>query len=241
MVSPIVKTYMQFAATTMGRDKAYRFVQYFCRFLSYYAMKYGAPKAIVQPLNALKASIGLTRKLMRIGKPIDFIVGAKQAMKSTPDDLLRLLRTVKQVFMALYMCSDSLQWVHGANVYKFRNHATIVRIGAKFWLTALACSWLAGIYQLYENRVRYSSISPRLMIFKDRQQQTDEILLEAQTISSERHLIMRQLIQDSLDILIPSHTLLYHNLGEGIVGLAGAITAFMGGQPQWFKLYNAKF
>ena len=30
-----------------------------------------------------------------------------------------------------------------------------------------------------------------------------------------------QLIQDALDILIPSHTLGWHKLDEGVVGIAG--------------------
>ncbi|KAJ1918493.1 Peroxisomal membrane protein PMP27 [Tieghemiomyces parasiticus] len=239
MASVTARTYMQFAATTMGRDKMYRFVQYFCRFLSFYAMKYGYPKSVVGPLNALKSSIGLTRKLMRVGKPIDFYYGAVQAFKTTPDDLLRLLRTGKQGFMALYMCVDSLQWIHGVNAYKFKNHASLVRLGAKFWMTAIALSWLAGAYQLYTNGQRLSSLRPRLALFSDKAADTEEAQREAAAATGERKVIVRQLVQDSLDILIPAHTLQYHGLGEGIVGLAGTITSLMGAEPQWNKFYLA--
>ncbi|KAJ1972966.1 Peroxisomal membrane protein PMP27 [Dimargaris verticillata] len=222
MASAVAKTYMQFAATTVGRDKTYRFVQYLCRFLAYYAARNGtAPKALLQALTSLKASIGLSRKLMRIGKPIDFYYGALQAFKATPDELLRVLTTGKQAFMALYMCFDTLQWVHGVKAYQFKNHAGIVRTGARFWLAALTCSWLAGVYQLYQNRMRYSTLSSKVSKLTEKYNSTDEVLLEKQSVSSQRQQITRQLIQDSLDILIPAHTLQYHSLGEGLVGLAG--------------------
>ncbi|KAJ1657167.1 Peroxisomal membrane protein PMP27 [Dispira simplex] len=243
MASPMVQTYMQFAATTLGRDKAYRFIQYFCRFLAYYTVKYGAPKSLVLPLVNIKASVGLTRKLMRVGKPIDFIHTALAMYKSTSDEVLRVLKTGKQIFMACYMATDTLQWIHGAQVYRFKNNPTLVRLGARLWLAAIACSWLAGVYELYQIHIRAAVIPPHLLVRgKKEKGQTsnvnEEAQREAQVLDDQCHKVTRQLIQDSLDILIPSHTLKYHSLGEGLVGLAGTITAFMGGEPHWKKLYT---
>ena len=58
-----VEAQMRFAATTVGRDKVYRFVQYLSRFLAYYlAQREGYNKETVQRLANLKSSIGLARK-----------------------------------------------------------------------------------------------------------------------------------------------------------------------------------
>jgi peroxin-11B len=58
-----VEAQLRFAATTVGRDKVYRFVQYFARFLAYYlAQRENYNKETVQRLSNLKSSIGLARK-----------------------------------------------------------------------------------------------------------------------------------------------------------------------------------
>ncbi len=57
-----VVRWTQFLATTAGRDKACRFVQYFCRLLSYYAAKNTASSAIATRLAKLSAAVGMARK-----------------------------------------------------------------------------------------------------------------------------------------------------------------------------------
>ncbi|KAJ1648840.1 Peroxisomal membrane protein PMP27 [Dispira simplex] len=161
--------------------------------------------------------------------------------KSTSDEVLRVLKTSKQIFMACYMATDTLQWIHGAQVYRFKNNPTLVRLGARLWLAAIACSWLTGVYELYQIHIRAAVIPPHLLVRGKREKgQTsnvnEEAQREAQVLGDQCRKVTRQLIQDSLDILIPSHTLKYHSLGEGVVGLAGTITAFMGGEPHWKKL-----
>lgn len=43
-------------------------------------------------------------------------------------------------------------------------------------------------------------------------------------------------MQDSLDILIPSGTLGYHSLDDGVLGLVGTVTSFMGLRSQIGKV-----
>lgn len=43
-------------------------------------------------------------------------------------------------------------------------------------------------------------------------------------------------MQDSLDILIPSGTLGFHQLNDGVIGLVGTATSFMGLRSQVNKV-----
>ena len=48
--------------------------------------------------------------------------------------------------------------------------------------------------------------------------------------------VKTQLLQDSLDILLPAGTLGYHNLDDGILGLVGFVTSLMGLRSQVGKV-----
>lgn len=49
-------------ARAVGRDKLYRAVQYYARFLAYYCLRKGYSKETVARLQALKSTLGLSRK-----------------------------------------------------------------------------------------------------------------------------------------------------------------------------------
>jgi peroxin-11B len=57
-----IDAHIRYAATTVGRDKVYRFVQYLSRFLAYYLAQREDYKDLAKRLSSLKSSIGLSRK-----------------------------------------------------------------------------------------------------------------------------------------------------------------------------------
>ncbi|KAF9586036.1 Peroxisomal membrane protein PMP27 [Lunasporangiospora selenospora] len=105
-----VQPWIKFTATTVGRDKLYRAVQYFSRFLAWYLLRQGATKEIVARFNNLKKNLALSRKLMRIGKPIEHVESALAAT-SLRDESLRLLTIGKQLSYAGYLTLDALVFV----------------------------------------------------------------------------------------------------------------------------------
>jgi hypothetical protein len=48
--------------------------------------------------------------------------------------------------------------------------------------------------------------------------------------------VQTQLVQDSLDILLPAGTLGYHHLDDGVLGLVGFVTSLMGLRSQVGKV-----
>lgn len=65
-----VQPWLKFTATTVGRDKLYRAVQYFSRFLAWYLLHQGASKETVARFNNLKKTLGLSRKCNIVIAPI---------------------------------------------------------------------------------------------------------------------------------------------------------------------------
>ncbi|KAG0318419.1 Peroxisomal membrane protein PMP27 [Podila horticola] len=173
-----VQPWLKFTATTVGRDKLYRAVQYFSRFLAWYLLHQGASKETVARFNNLKKTLGLSRKLMRFGKPIEHLESAALAT-SVKDEFLRFCAVGKQLSYAGYLTFDGLIFIDGANVYKFTN------------------------------------------------------------IKREQHAVNKDLLQDGLDMLIPSTGLGYLDLDDGAVGLIGTITSIMGAKSQWAKVNKA--
>uniref|UniRef100_L2G7H6 Peroxisomal biogenesis factor n=1 Tax=Colletotrichum fructicola (strain Nara gc5) TaxID=1213859 RepID=L2G7H6_COLFN len=64
---PSVAHYLKFVATTVGRDKLLRTLQYFARFYAWYLFRTNGSKTEIAPWDAIKKQFGLTRKIMRLG------------------------------------------------------------------------------------------------------------------------------------------------------------------------------
>jgi len=59
---PMVNSSLKYASTTVGRDKVYRAVQNFARFMAWYLLRQGFSKATIQRWEALKKNMSLSRK-----------------------------------------------------------------------------------------------------------------------------------------------------------------------------------
>jgi peroxin-11B len=63
---PSVSHYLKFVATTVGRDKLLRTLQYFSRFYAWYLFRTNGTPAEIAPFEAMKKQFGLVRKAMRV-------------------------------------------------------------------------------------------------------------------------------------------------------------------------------
>lgn len=67
---PSVAHYLKFVATTAGRDKILRTIQYFSRFYAWYLFRTNATPGEVAPWETIKKQFGLVRKAMRVCPPL---------------------------------------------------------------------------------------------------------------------------------------------------------------------------
>jgi peroxin-11B len=115
-----VQNWLKFLSTQAGRDKVYRFVQYFARFLSYHLKTHTPATELAVRLNKLSVAIGLGRKrtsgwvlmkVFRMGKPLDFMQTALKTM-SVGDEVVRAGTIMKCTGYGGWLVLDMLQWVN---------------------------------------------------------------------------------------------------------------------------------
>ncbi|KAG0304948.1 Peroxisomal membrane protein PMP27, partial [Dissophora globulifera] len=144
-----VQPWLKFTATTVGRDKLYRAVQYFSRFFAWYLLRQGYSKDTVARYNNLKKTLGLSRKR----KPIEHIESAAAAT-SIKDEILRFFSVGKQLSYAGYLTYDALIFLDGAGAYKFQNIKRYNELASKFWLSGIVFSFLTGLYKTRQIQIR---------------------------------------------------------------------------------------
>ncbi|KAG0222802.1 Peroxisomal membrane protein PMP27 [Mortierella sp. GBA43] len=227
-----VQPWLRFTATTVGRDKIYRAVQYFSRFLAWYLLRQGATKETVARFNSLKKTLGLSRKC----KPVEHLENAAKAT-IIKDESLRFLTLGKQLAYAGYLTFDGIIFIDGSGAYKFKNIKKYGEYASRFWLAGIVFGFLTGLYKTRQIQIRRESAARGLAHSGESEKSNARTELKA--LAKEQHTVTKQLVQDGLDMLIPSSGLGYINLDDGAVGLIGTATALMGAETQWRKVNKA--
>ncbi|KAI9926855.1 hypothetical protein ASPWEDRAFT_55054 [Aspergillus wentii DTO 134E9] len=224
---PALAHYLRFAATTVGRDKILRTLQYFSRFYAWYLYRTNRPQAAIEPFNAVKKQFGTTRKILRIGKFIEHLKAASVALenKSPIDPVLRYLAVGRQLGYAGYLTLDTIGVVDTIGVKKLASAKRLQESAYRAWMAGLACSAVAGIYSLWRLQEKEKTI--------DRKE--GEGVVEAKKIEKERSAARIQLISDLCDLTAPVSALGYANLDDGIVGIGGTVSSLIGLWSQWRK------
>ena len=158
-------------ATTHGRDKLYRLIQYTTRFLVPVLVAYGGSKDLISRLNALKVGLGQTRKcgsflffygknkhiVMRAAKWIDFLRAAGKAT-TIRDGVERASSVLRSLSMAVYMFLDTLTWINAVKIYHFSGISSIQRRAFQAWFFALVVGWLNSTYKLRKVSLKQTEI-----------------------------------------------------------------------------------
>ncbi|KUI62214.1 Peroxisomal membrane protein PMP27 [Cytospora mali] len=225
---PSVAHYQRFVATTVGRDKILRTLQYFARFYAWYLYRTnGSPKEIA-PWDAIKKQFGLIRKVMRVGKNIEHLKAAAvaaDAKAGTIDPVLKYATVGKQLGYAGYLTLDMATVLDAAGIRKSESAKRFQRESYRFWAMGLVCSVLAQLYTLYQLKQREAKVDKK----------EGEGVVESKRIAKERSTSQLQLISDLCDLTVPSTALGWVALDDGIVGLAGTLSSLIGIATQWKK------
>ncbi|KAL9113934.1 MAG: hypothetical protein Q9227_002068 [Pyrenula ochraceoflavens] len=224
---PTVAHYLRYVATTVGRDKLLRTLQYFSRFYAWYLYRTNHPTRHIAPFDAIKKQFGLTRKILRIGKFVEHFKAAAQAYdsKAIDDPVVRYLAIGRQLGYAVYLTLDALTVVDAAGIQKYAAAARLQREAYKAWFAGLMCNAIAGIYALYRLREREAKL--------DRKE--GEGALELKKVEKQRSATNMQLVSDLCDLTVPSAALGVVEFDDGIVGLAGTLSSLIGVWTTWVK------
>ena len=156
---PGISHYLKFVATTVGRDKLLRLVQYFARFYAWYLLRTNAAKASIDPWSQTKKQLGLIRKFMRIGKNVEHLKAAAQASDAkTLDPVLKYTSVGRQLGYAGYLTFDAGTVLDAAGIRKWEGAKKLQVQAFRFWAAGLTFSVVAQLYTLYRLRVREAKI-----------------------------------------------------------------------------------
>jgi peroxin-11B len=163
---PAVTHYLRYVATTVGRDKLLRTVQYFSRFYAWYLYRTNNPSSAIEPWAKLKTQFALVRKVLRIGKFVEHIRAASEIYDASQkagsgDKVTQYLQLLRQVGYGGYMTFDTLTVLDALGVKKWEGAKRLQVTAYRFWLTGLLASTLAGIYTNYKLRERAVTVDEK--------------------------------------------------------------------------------
>lgn len=229
---PAVSHYLRYVATTVGRDKILRTLQYFSRFYAWYLYRTNNPPTIIAPFNAIKTQFGLTRKILRIGKFVEHFKAASELYDASAkvranggDQILQYLQILRQLGYGFYLTCDMLTVLDAAGVKKSTGAKNLQQQAYKAWLVGLLASAMAGFYSNYQLMQRAKTIDEK----------DGEGKVEGKKIERQRTITNIQLISDLCDLTVPSTALGYATFDDGIVGLAGTLSSLLGVYGVWQK------
>lgn len=156
---PAVSHYLKYVATTVGRDKLLRTLQYFARFYAWYLLRTNRPQAAIQPWEAVKRQFGLVRKVLRAGKNVEHLKAAAVAADAkSMDPVLRYAAVGRQLGYAGYLTLDLATLPDALGVRRSPAAKRLQQEAYRFWAAGLACSVVAQLYTLYLLRLREARV-----------------------------------------------------------------------------------
>ena len=247
---PSVAHYLRFIATTMGRDKVLRTIQYFARFYAWYLLRTNGTATSIAPWAALKKQLGLTRKILRIGKNVEHLKAAATAADTkSPDAFLKFTSVGRQLGYAGYLSCDSATVLDAAGVKKWSKAARFQQEAYRFWAIGIICSIAGQLYTLWRLQQRETKVdkkdgegvveSKRITLYVTScAGSTYPCIIPQHTLTflnSERAASRKQLLCDLCDLCVPTSALGWIPFDDGVVGLTGTLSSIIGIIAQWKK------
>lgn len=162
---PSVAHYLKFVATTVGRDKLLRTVQYFARFYAWYLLRTNGTRAEIAPFEAIKKQFGLVRKILRFGKNVEHFKAAaiaadsvKTAVGVGADPVLRYTAVGRQLGYAGYLTLDATTVLDAMGARPWAGAKRAQKEAYRFWAMGLLSSVVAQLYTLYRLREREAKV-----------------------------------------------------------------------------------
>jgi len=239
VLHPFVSQNLKILSTTLGRDKVYRLVQNFARFLAWVLLLRGN-KIEAARWNALKSHLALGRKLLRLAKPIEHLQAALRALQAPSENGESLLQVARQLCYFLYLSYDAFVW---ANTVKFfplqpSTAARVNKAANRYWLAGILFSITHSL--LKAGRLANESKALRAPIMREKSV-GDEAQRELQLnkVEAARAATRYQFAMDCIDVWLPAAGAELINASDGFLGVCGMITSYMSLRSQWSSLNPA--
>ncbi|KAI9749107.1 MAG: hypothetical protein M4579_006997 [Chaenotheca gracillima] len=159
---PSVAHYLKFVATTVGRDKVLRALQYFSRFYAWYLYRTNYAPTAIAPYEAMKKQFGLIRKAMRLGKNVEHFKAAAVAMDSKNlDPVLRYCAVGRQLGYGFYLSFDAVAFLDNAGIRPTPAAKRLQQEAYRAWFVGLLFGTVANVYTLYQVQLKQKAIDKK--------------------------------------------------------------------------------
>jgi hypothetical protein len=147
---PPTLKFLQWLKKTDGRDKLYRLIAYGSK-IPVALLKDSDPE-LSQKLKKGASTIGLTRKLLRMFRILNFIQDFLVVFQKNNDIYERLFDSLKACSLAIWMAADHTQWFGKAGYITIGNEKRLSSIHSKAWFFGLFFGVLSSAYKLNKNK-----------------------------------------------------------------------------------------
>ncbi|KIY45459.1 peroxisomal biogenesis factor 11 [Fistulina hepatica ATCC 64428] len=233
ILHPVISQSLRFGNTTVGRDKTYRAIQYFARFIAWYLLARGNKLGAAR-WNALKTHLGTARKLLRLGKPMEHLQAALHAAFASAPPTEQITTIARQLAYFGYLSADALVWAQSIKFLNLKSTTAqrIARIANRFWLAGILISIAHGITKAGRltneaKKLKNTPIGEKSVGADAERQAKLSTLLAARGANREQFTI------DVLDVWIPAAALGLVNVNDGLLGLFGLMSSGIAWKKQW--------
>ncbi|KAJ6157234.1 hypothetical protein N7497_006146 [Penicillium chrysogenum] len=218
--APVLSHYLRYTATTAGRDKLLRMVQYFSRLCSTVLHRLNYSQSTIESFKSLQRQFGRVRMILRIGSFLENLITAVRTLgdKDPVDPILRFLSIGSQLGYVCYLTLDTIMVFHIMGVYNLTSAKQLASTANRSWAAALLCSIISSSYILLA--------SPR--------QVGDSRAVHGET-TKEHSTARIQLVTDLCDLTMPTSDLAPARIDDSLVSLAGTISSLISVRNHWRK------
>ncbi|KAF8349952.1 peroxisomal biogenesis factor 11 [Amanita rubescens] len=234
VLHPTLTLALKYGGSTLGRDKAYRAIQYFARLYAWHLLNKGN-KSEADRWAALKTHLGTARKLLRLGKPIEHLQATLRAALATAPVGEQLTTIARQISYFFFLSYDAIVWANSIKFIALKPETSrkVQKTSFQFWFAGILFSIINSILKTARLAKEAKRLeSTKTWVEKDL---ADEAARETRlsAIKTSRAATRQQLLLDWLDIWIPATGAGLVNVNEGALGILGLITSLVGVKAQW--------
>ncbi|ORX36698.1 peroxisomal biogenesis factor 11 [Kockovaella imperatae] len=253
ILHPSLNQSLAVLATTNGRDKVYRLIQYLSRLIAWSYLRRGSLDHAAK-WEGLMKGMAAGRRVMRLFKPTEFVQAALRLAQrpitslTAPGQIAHLAQIGRQIGYAGFLGSDGLVWLGGIQFLRYDKEkiARLQRISYKCWLTGIFLSLVSTVASLAKlradgkrfalsNKIARREAATSEKTPEEKARDEEERRQKGRALLAQRQTLLSQLVMDSCDIWIPATNLGYTSLNDGVLGILGATTSYMSLQTLWAK------
>jgi len=228
-----VQTFLKWLELTTGRDKVYRLVAYFSKYVVQVMKDNDLSPDWRDRLSKGSSAIGQTRKLIRFFRSVEYM---QEFLKSLgiKDDLERYLALSKSFSFFIWMVCDHVQWMQKAGYLKLAKE-TMTKVDeyhSKGWFFGLLAGLILCALKLKSAAEGLQSARKTFRAAADNAA-SDKARKEIATHDTNKNKQMMGIIKNAIDIVIPAARLNWLPVSDGTVGLAGTVTSLIGIYDTW--------